>query len=101
VRDDQQSKKENFMKKAKNSEIDDWGRPEYKRSDLGEPVRGKYAKRLRESTNVVVLDPRVAKVFPNDKAVNTALRALIESPRTKIRPGTKRKNKATEGKPAA
>ncbi|HEY0348053.1 MAG TPA: hypothetical protein VGC60_07835 [Pyrinomonadaceae bacterium] len=43
------------------SELDDWGKSEYKRSDLGELVRGKYAKRIRESTNVVVLDPQVAK----------------------------------------
>lgn len=42
------------MKKAK-SELDDWGRSEYKRSDLGELVRGKYAKRIQKSTNV--LDP--------------------------------------------
>ena len=35
------------MKRAK-SELNDWGRPEYKRSDLGELVRGKYAKRMRE-----------------------------------------------------
>jgi hypothetical protein len=53
------------MKKAK-SEGDDWLRPEYRRSDLGEIVRGKYARRLGESTNVVVLDPQVAKAFPND-----------------------------------
>jgi hypothetical protein len=66
------------MKKAK-SELNDWGRPEYKRSDFGELVRGKYAKRIRESTNVVVLDPEVAKAFPNDEAVNTALRRLISA----------------------
>jgi hypothetical protein len=64
------------MKKAK-SELNDWGRPEYKRSDFGEIVRGKYAKRIRESTNIVVLDPEVAKAFPNAEAVNKALRGLI------------------------
>lgn len=61
------------------SELNDWGKPEYKRSDLGELVRGKYARRIREATNVVVLDPPVAKAFPNDKAVNNALRGLIKS----------------------
>ncbi len=64
------------MKKVK-SELNDWLRPEYKRSDFGELVRGKYAKRIRESTNVVMLDPEVAKAFPNDKAVNDALRRLM------------------------
>src|SRR5260370_2329489 len=71
------------MKRAK-SELNDWGRPEYKRADLGELVRGKYAKRIRESTNVVVLDAQLARVFPNDEAVNDALRTLIRSTRSKI-----------------
>lgn len=88
------------MKKAK-SELDDWGRPEYKRSDLGELVRGKYAKRIRESTNVVVLDPHVAKAFPNDEAVNSALRGLIRSARADAKLSTKRKNRGTEKKRAA
>lgn len=47
---------EDSMKKAK-SELNDWGQPEYERSDLGELVRGKYAKRIRESTNIIVFDP--------------------------------------------
>ena len=54
-------------------------RVEYKRSDFPEGlVRGKYAKRMRESSNVVVLKPEVAKAFPNEDAVNTALLSLIE-----------------------
>ena len=89
------------MKKPKKSELDDWGRPEYKRADLGELVRGKYSKRIRESTNVVVLDPQVAKVFPNDEAVNDALRELIGLPTSSTRSRSKRKSKATEKKRAA
>ena len=52
-------------------------RAEYKRSDFGPLVRGKYVQRVAEATNVVVLDPQVAKAFPNDRAVNKALRALL------------------------
>ena len=89
------------MKKAKDSEVNDWGKAEYKRSDLGELVRGKYAKRIRESTNVVVLDPKVAKAFPNDEAVNSALRGLIRSSRSNAKLSTKRKNKRIEKKRAA
>jgi hypothetical protein len=88
------------MKKAK-SELNDWGRPEYKRSDFGEIVRGKYAKRIRESTNVVVLDPEVAKAFPNDEAVNNALRGLIGATRSSAKSGSKRKSKTTEKTRAA
>jgi len=87
------------MKKAK-SEINDWLRPEYKRSDFGQLVRGKYAKRVRESTNVIVLDPQVAKVFPNDEAVNNALRGLMKHSRSSARSRSKRKSKTTEKKRA-
>jgi hypothetical protein len=88
------------MKKAK-SELNDWSRPEYKRSDFGELVRGKYANRIRKSTNVIVLDPQVAKVFPNDKAVNDALRQLIAATPSGTRSSSKRKNKTTEKRRAA
>ena len=53
-------------------------RPEYKRSDLGEIVRGKYANQIKAETNVVLLDPDIAEAFPNDEAVNKALRYLLE-----------------------
>ena len=53
-------------------------RSEYKRSDFGTLVRGKYAGRLQTSSNVVVLDPEVADLFPNAAAVNAALRSLAE-----------------------
>lgn len=50
-------------------------RPEY---DFSGGVRGKYAKRYAEGSNVVVLDPDLADVFPNGESVNRALRALAE-----------------------
>ncbi len=53
-------------------------RPEYKRSDFGKLVRGKYAARVAAGTNVIVLDPAVARAFPTDRAVNDALRVLLE-----------------------
>lgn len=96
-----QSKRERSMKKAKNSELNDWGKANYKRADLGELVRGKYAKRIRETTNVVVLDPQVAKAFPNDEAVNSALRGLIRTTRADAKQSTKHKNKVTDKKRAA
>ena len=66
------------MKKDRAPDKDEL-RAEYKRSDFpGGLVRGKYAKRMRESSNVVVLKPEVAKAFPNEDAVNTALLSLIE-----------------------
>lgn len=44
--------------------------------DFSQGVRGKYAERYRQGTNVVVLDPDVAEVFPDAASVNEALRAL-------------------------
>ena len=62
------------MKKTDHDEL----RPEYKRSDFGKLVRGKYAGRASARTNVVILEPAVAKAFPTDKAVNDALRVVLE-----------------------
>lgn len=46
--------------------------------DFSQGVRGKYARRYATGSNVVVLEPDVAKVFPNAEAVNTSLRSLAE-----------------------
>ena len=64
------------MKKASRKPAEDL-RPEYKRSDFGALARGKYAQRAAEATNVVVLEPQVARAFPNDQAVNSALRGVL------------------------
>lgn len=45
--------------------------------DFSKGVRGKYAKRYAEGTNVVVLDPDVAKYFSDHDDVNSALRSLV------------------------
>jgi hypothetical protein len=46
--------------------------------DFSQGVRGKYARRYTRGSNVVVLEPDVAKVFPNAEAVNSSLRSLAE-----------------------
>jgi hypothetical protein len=46
--------------------------------DFSKGVRGKYAKRYAEGTNVVVLAPDVAAAFPDADSVNEALRALLK-----------------------
>lgn len=46
--------------------------------DFSKGVQGKYAKRYAEGTNVVVIDPDVAKIFPDHDSVNQALRSLAE-----------------------
>lgn len=52
--------------------------------DFSSGVRGKYLDRYAEGANVVVIDPDVAKYFPDPKSVNDALRhlaAIIDSQR--------------------
>ena len=44
--------------------------------DFSGGVRGKYAKRYAEGTNVVVVDPDVAELFPDHDSVNDALRHM-------------------------
>lgn len=65
------------MRKVKTVAADEL-RSEYKRSDFGPLVRGKYIERLRTRSNVVMIAPEVADLFPNEAAVNAALRSLAE-----------------------
>ncbi len=65
-------------KKSKVDKTDDL-RPEYDlRELLKDGVQGKYADRFQEGTNLVLLDSDVAEAFPNDEAVNEALRLVIK-----------------------
>ena len=67
------------MKKKSTTERQDALRPEYDlRALIKKGVRGKYAKRFQPGTNLVVLEPDVAKVFADDAAVNQALRLAIQ-----------------------
>ena len=75
------------MKKKDESEMSDDLRPEYDlRELLKDGVRGKYAERYKEGTNLVLLDPDVAEVFANNQdAVNEALRLVIELKKLPVR----------------
>lgn len=61
------------------SKVSDDLRPEYDLSALLKGgVRGKYAKRYHAGSNVVLLDPEVRRAFRDEKAVNQALRLVME-----------------------
>jgi hypothetical protein len=63
-------------------------RPEYNLSALlkaGE--RGKFAEWYKAGTNMVLLEPDVAQAFPNDDAVNEALRLVMQISKLKIKTG--------------
>ena len=61
------------MKTDQNDDV----RPEYPPELIKSGERGKYAKRYREGSNVVVIDPDLTIAFPNTKAVNDALREYL------------------------
>ena len=58
--------------------MEDELRSEYDFAQMEGSVRGKYVERYRNGTNLVLLEPDVAQAFPNDEAVNEALRLLIQ-----------------------
>lgn len=62
----------------KNKSISNEMRNEYKRSDFTQLERGKYYKRVTTNSNIVILDPDIAQVFPNAAAVNETLHALVD-----------------------
>lgn len=73
------------MKKTNHRERNNGLRSEYDLSKLKGGVRGKYARRLRAGTNLVLISPDVARFFPNEKSVNAALRSLIDIAKTRVR----------------
>jgi hypothetical protein len=66
------------MKKARKASSDTL-LPEYDFASMKGGVRGKYVKRLRAGSNLVLLEPDVAAAFRSDAAVNKALRATLEA----------------------
>jgi len=60
-------------------------RQEYDLSSLKGGVRGKYFERYQSGTNLVLLSPDVARHFPNEQSVNSALRELIRAGKRPLR----------------
>lgn len=73
------------MKKDSNIQSTDDLRPEYDFSKLKRGVRGKYAERFHAGTNLVRLEPDVARVFNDDESVNETLRSLIKLAKSQIK----------------
>ena len=56
-------------------------RDEYPEALIKSGVRGKYTKRYREGTNIVLIDPDLHEIFPDSEAVNRALRDYLSGKR--------------------
>jgi len=67
------------MRRTSAKKVDDELRPEYDLSQLKGGVRGKYYKRAMAGTNLVLIEPDLAKAFPDADSVNRALRLLVDA----------------------
>jgi hypothetical protein len=67
--------------KKRNRSLNDDLRPEYDFVSMKGGVRGKYARRLRQSTNIVLIEPEVADAFPTERTVNEALKGVLNTTR--------------------
>ena len=67
--------KRNSIKKQDDDEL----REEYDLSEMTIMPKGRFDPKRRIESNIVVLEPDVAKAFPNDEAVNEALRLLLKA----------------------
>lgn len=59
-------------------------RAEYRREDLGKGVRGKHRAAFEKGSNLVLLTPELAKIFPSNEAVNAALTSLVNVARSAV-----------------
>jgi hypothetical protein len=78
----QRGPSEDSMKKEPAAKRGDDMRREYDLSKLEGGVRGKYYRRATAGTNLVLIEPDLANMFPDSEAVNRALRVLAEAAQT-------------------
>ena len=74
------------MKKTQPKVVDEL-RPEYDFASMRGGVRGKYVDRVREGTNIVLIEPEVSEAFPTELAVNEALKGVLSTTRAVRRTG--------------
>jgi hypothetical protein len=75
------------MKKPLSKKQADELRPEYDLSKLKGGVRGKYLDQAAAGTNLMLIEPDLAEVFPDAKSVNRALRLLVDTAAAATPPG--------------
>ena len=98
------------MKKRNPIPADDL-RSEYDFASMRGGVRGKYAHRVREGTNIVLIEPEVAEAFPTERAVNEALKGVLNTaravrntgglPNRALQPAKRARRKGKSRKPAS
>jgi hypothetical protein len=79
------------MKKASVKKTNDKMRAEYDLSKLKGGVRGKYYRQATAGTNLVLIEPEVAEIFPDTESVNRALKLLADTAQSATRKGSRRR----------
>jgi hypothetical protein len=79
------------MKKASAKKANDELRPEYHLSRLKGGFRGKYYRDATAGTNLVLVEPELAEVFPDTESVNRALRLLVDTAEAAATPSHRRR----------
>jgi hypothetical protein len=97
------------MKKTNRVLVDDM-RPEYDFASMKGGIRGKYARRTREGTNIVLIEQEVAEAFPTEQSVNEALKGVLNTtravrqtgglPNKALQPASRSKRKAKSRRPS-
>jgi len=100
---------DDFMKKTNRVLVDEM-RAEYDFASMKGGVRGKYARRVREGSNIVVIEQEVADAFPTERAVNEALKGVLNTtravretgglPNKALQPTSRRNRKAKSRRPS-
>lgn len=81
------------MKRALANRAADELRPEYDLSKLKGGIRGKYYRQALAGTNLVLIEPDLANVFPDTESVNRALRLLVDTAEAAAGPTRRAPNK--------
>ena len=79
------------MRKASAKRMNDELRPEYDLSQLKGGVRGKYYRQATAGTNLVLIEPELASVFPDTESVNRALKLLVDAAEAAATPSRRRR----------
>jgi len=71
-------------------------RSEYDLSKLRAGTKGKYYERAAAGNNLVLIEPDLRYAFPDSKAVNDALRVLVNATKGQVRQAAPRGHSATK-----
>jgi len=92
ARERRPNESEDNMKKGSQKTSDNDLRQEYDLSKLKGGIRGKYYRKAVAGTNLMLIEPELAEIFPDAESVNRALRVLADAAEASAAPARRRRN---------